>query len=157
MKTLKNYILLAAFLGGTLTSCNFLDKEPTKIPQQEYFNTADEASSFLTGIYAILGQQSFYGGDYMYLVGGDDLSHYGGVNRAPASSGLICKNATASDAAVTALWYTLYSGINRANIFLENIMHSYQYLECNFLNLRFEYRGLIIAPAEFLFGYKNKK
>lgn len=121
MKTLKNYILLVVFLGGALTSCNFLDKEPTKIPQQEYFNTADEASSFLTGIYAILGQQSFYGGDYLYLVGGDDLSHYGGVNRAPASSGLICKNATASDAAVAALWYTLYSGINRANIFLENI------------------------------------
>jgi hypothetical protein len=34
---------------------------------------------------------------------------------------LICNNANTSDPAVAALWYTLYSGINRANIFLENI------------------------------------
>lgn len=122
MKNIKNYILLAALLGGgAFTSCNFLDKEPTKLTLENYFNTADEANSFLTGVYAILGQQSFYGADYLYLVGGDDLSHYGGTNRAPASSGLICNNATSSDAAVTALWYTLYSGINRANILLENI------------------------------------
>lgn len=75
----------------------------------------------MTGIYAELGQSTFYGADYMYLVGGDDLSHYGGSGRAPATKGLICNNATTSDAAVTGFWYTLYSGINRANIFLENI------------------------------------
>ena len=57
----------------------------------------------------------------MYLVAGDDLSHYGGSGRGPASTGLICNNATTSDNAVTAFWYALYSGINRANMFLENI------------------------------------
>ena len=57
----------------------------------------------------------------MYLVGGDDLAHYGGSGRAPATKGLICNNATTSDQAVTGFWYTLYSGINRANIFLENV------------------------------------
>lgn len=107
--------------GGLFASCEFLDKEPTRLTLENYFTTAEEANSFLTGIYAELGQSSFYGNDYIYLVGGDDLSHYGGSGRAPATRGLICHNATVSDPAVTAFWYTLYSGINRANMFLENI------------------------------------
>ncbi len=120
MKTLK-YTIASIIFGGLFASCNFLDKEPTKLTLENYFNTIDEASSFLTGIYATLGQSTFYGADYLYLVGGDDLEHYGGVNRSPASSGLICNIATPSDGAVTGFWYTLYSGINRANLFLENI------------------------------------
>lgn len=120
MKALK-YTIFTLLFGGALTSCNFLDKEPYQLTLSDYFNTADEANSFLTGIYAELGQSTFYGADYMYLVGGDDLAHYGGSGRAPATKGLICNNATTSDAAVTGFWYTLYSGINRANIFLENI------------------------------------
>ena len=107
--------------GGLFASCEFLDKEPTKLTLENYFTTAEEANSFLTGIYAELSQSSFYGEDYIYLAGGDDLSHYGGSGRAPASKGLICNNTTVSDQSVTAFWYTLYSGINRANMFLENI------------------------------------
>ena len=76
---------------------------------------------WLTGTYAILGQSFMHGNEFLYLVGGDDLGHYGGANRGPNKSGLICNNANTSDPAVAALWYTLYSGINRANIFLENI------------------------------------
>lgn len=58
----------------------------------------------------------------MYLAGGDDLQHYGGTStRQPADKGLICANTVSSDPAVTGMWYTLYSGINRANMFLENI------------------------------------
>ncbi|KAB5101253.1 RagB/SusD family nutrient uptake outer membrane protein, partial [Bacteroides thetaiotaomicron] len=120
MKALK-ITIIALLAGFSMASCDFLDKEPTKLPPENYFNTPAEANSFLTGIYAILSQPTFYGGDYMYLVAGDDLSHYGGSGRGPASTGLICNNATTSDNAVTAFWYALYSGINRANMFLENI------------------------------------
>ncbi len=120
MKKLKYTILLMMF-GGMFASCDFLEKEPTTLTLPTYFNSAEEASSFLTGIYAELQQSSFYGENYMYLAGGDDLSHYGGAGRAPATKGLICANATSSDQAVTGLWYTLYNGISRANIFLENI------------------------------------
>lgn len=121
MKLLKHY-LYTFLLAGIITSCNFLDKEPTDLTPETYFNTADEASSFLTGIYAILGQASFYGENYIYLQGGDDLQTYGGSStRTPATKGLICANALSSDPAVTGFWYTLYSGINRANMFLENI------------------------------------
>ena len=120
MKILR--ISIIALLASLFTaSCDFLDKEPTELALDEYFKTPEEASSFLTGTYAILSQPTFYGGDYMYLVAGDDLSHYGGSGRGPASTGLICNNATTSDNAVTNFWYLLYVGVNRANIFLENI------------------------------------
>lgn len=120
MKTLKIAIIFL-LTGFTMVSCDFLEKEPTKLTPDNYFNTAEEASSFLTGIYAILAQPSFYGADYMYLAAGDDLSHYGGSGRGPATRGLICNNALTSDVAVTQFWYVLYSGINRANILIENI------------------------------------
>lgn len=122
MKAFK-ITIISLLAGLTMASCDFLDKEPTKLTPENYFNNPEEASSFLTGVYSVLSQPTFYGGDYMYLVAGDDLSHYGGSGRGPASTGLICNNATTSDNAVTAFWYVLYAGINRANMFLESIDH----------------------------------
>lgn len=121
MKFFK-YTIYLLTIGFLVSACNFLDKEPAKMTQDGYFNSETEAYSFLTGIYATLGQTSFYGEDYLCLVGGDDMQHYGGAStRAPMNRGLICANTVSSDPAVTALWFTLYAGINRANIFLENI------------------------------------
>lgn len=105
----------------SLGSCDFLDKEPTITTSGSYFNNETEAESFLRGVYAILTQPTFYGNQYFYLVGGDDLEHFGGSGRAPANAGLICNNATTSDPYVAGLWYTLYSGVNRANVMLENL------------------------------------
>lgn len=121
MKFFK-YTFCSLLLGVAVSSCNFLDKTPNELTPEVYFNTEEEAMSFLTGIYAILGQGSFYGENFMYLAGGDDLQHYGGAStRSPATKGLICANTITSDPAVTGMWYTLYSGINRASMFLENI------------------------------------
>ena len=52
MKALK-YTIFTLLFGGALTSCNFLDKEPYQLTLSDYFNTADEANSFLTGIYRV--------------------------------------------------------------------------------------------------------
>lgn len=121
MKLFKYFIFTFA-LGASMVSCDFLDKEPTKLTPENFFNTPEETQSFLTGVYAILGQETFYGSNYLYLAGGDDIQHYGGAStRAPMDRGLICANAVTSDPAVTGLWYTLYSGINRASMLLENI------------------------------------
>lgn len=120
MKSIKTTIILLAALLS-LGSCDFLDKEPTSATSDTYLKTETEAASFLNGIYAILTQQSYYGGNYFYLVGGDDLEHYGGSGRAPLNGGLICNNATSSDSYVTSFWYTLYAGVNRANILLSQI------------------------------------
>ena len=120
MKSIKTTIILLAALLS-LGSCDFLDKEPTSATSDTYLKTETEAASFLKGIYAIITQQSYYGGNYFYLVGGDDLEHYGGSGRAPLNGGLICNNATSSDSYVASFWYTLYAGINRANILLSQI------------------------------------
>jgi hypothetical protein len=122
MKYVK-FLIITMVMAIGLSSCDFLDKEPTNTTSGNYFNDESEAKSFLNGIYAILTQPSFYGNDYYYLVGGDDLEAYGGSGRPPSKSGLICNNATTSDPSVYAFWYTLYSGINRANIFLEEVDH----------------------------------
>lgn len=119
MKTLKAIILSFACLA--VVSCDFLEKEPTKLTPGVYFNNAGEAASFLTSVYAPLASQNFYGNEYMYMVCGDDLSHYGG-GRNPQSSGAIsCNNANSSSPQFSNLWQTLYTGIDRANTFLENI------------------------------------
>ena len=120
MKSIKTTIILLAALLS-MGSCDFLDKEPTSATSDTYLKTETEATSFLKGIYAIITQQSYYGGNYFHLVGGDDLEHYGGSGRAPLNGGLICNNATSSDSYVASFWYTLYAGVNRANILLSQI------------------------------------
>ncbi|MCI1646863.1 MAG: RagB/SusD family nutrient uptake outer membrane protein [Bacteroides sp.] len=119
MKKIKIALILWVSIG--ITSCDFLDKEPTYLTPETYFSNESEASSFLTGTYAILQQSAFYGDSWLYLVGGDDLSHYGGAGRAPKSGGLICNNANSGDPLVAQLWYDLYSGVNRSNTFIENV------------------------------------
>lgn len=119
MKTLKTIILSLTCL--TVASCDFLDKEPTKLTPEVYFNNAGEAASFLTSVYAPLASQNYYGNEYMFMVCGDDLSHYGG-GRNPQSNGAIaCNNANSSSPQFSNLWQTLYTGIDRANTFLENV------------------------------------
>lgn len=119
MNTLKAIILSLACL--VVVSCDFLDKEPTKLTPGVYFNNAGEAASFLISVYAPLASQNFYGSEYMFMVCGDDLSHYGG-GRNPQSSGAIsCNNANSSSPQFSNLWQTLYTGIDRSNTFLENI------------------------------------
>lgn len=120
MKAIKTTIILFSSVLA-FTACEFLDKTPTQTTSGSYFKNEAETKSFRDGIYAILTQDSYYGENYYYLSGGDDLEFYGGKNRSPVNKGLICNNATTADPAVAGLWYTLYSGINRANIFMENI------------------------------------
>ena len=59
MKALK-ITIIALLAGFSMASCDFLDKEPTKLTPENYFNTPAEANSFLTGVYAILSQPTFY-------------------------------------------------------------------------------------------------
>ena len=84
MKTIK-IIIISLLVGLNLTSCDFLEKDPTYTTPENFFKNEADATSWLTGTYAILGQSSFYGNEFLYLVGGDDLGHYGGANRGPVT------------------------------------------------------------------------
>lgn len=87
MKTLRIFIitLLACY---SMAACDFLEKEPTQLVPENYFNSPEEASSFLTGIYAILSQPTFYGGDYMYLQPVTTCHILGVAGSAPVSLGI---------------------------------------------------------------------
>ena len=121
MKTIK-IAILSLLVTCTMTSCEFLEKDPSKIVPENYFQNEAEARNFLIGVYSNLGQPSFYGDAYMALAGGDDLSCYAGSTGRISNVGLICNNTTTSDAAVTNFWLDLYNGIERANMFLEGIV-----------------------------------
>jgi hypothetical protein len=117
MKTLKN-IVLSGLMLVSLSSCNFLDKEPHTLTIETYFNTANELQTFLTGVYSPIMNEVFYGNWYpLYDTGGDDLTFY---QRSSPATCMMCANTNSSDMYLTQLWRILYDGINRANILLEN-------------------------------------
>ena len=116
------FIILFVCTCLAVTSCDFLEKDPTKLTPEVYFNNEAEASAFLTGVYGPLISQNLYGGEmYMHQVAGDDLAHYGGGRPAYGNGAISCRNATASSTPFSNIWYTLYVGIDRANTFLEHI------------------------------------
>lgn len=147
MKTIKIALFSLMFTCG-MTSCDFLEKEPYKIVPENYFKDVNEAQKFLTGIYANLAQGSFYGNNYLTIAGGDDLTYYGGGTKR-ITSGLICNNATTSNAPITAFWANLYNGIEHANMFLEQLD--------NVPGIKDEERNRYRAEARFLraFYYFN--
>ena len=118
MKTIK-IIIISLLVGLNLTSCDFLEKDPTYTTPENYFkNEADASLMADRNLCYSWDKVPFYGNEYLYLIGGDDLGHYGGANRGPNKSGLICNNANTSDPAVAALWYTLYCRNQQSQYFL---------------------------------------
>ena len=117
-KHISIYLLFACVLF-LHNSCDFLRTEPHTLVPETYFNTAAEVESFLTGVYAPLMEEHFYGGRYqMYLANGDDLTFY---QRSTPAGSIFTADANPSNPYVTDLWKVLYQGINRANMFIENV------------------------------------
>lgn len=116
MKTIK--FIIISFLCIGIVSCDFLDKEPYKLTPETYFNNETELNNSLIGVYSMLMQEPFYGNFYpLNIAGGDDLTFYQRPN--PPNS-IICANANSATADIMTYWRTLYDGISRANILLEN-------------------------------------
>lgn len=115
---MKNRFLIIIISIAALSSCDkFLDLSPTEVLEpKNYYNTTQELNRTLNGVYDILG------GIYSYVIPiglniGTDEAFF------PASGGigLNINQFEASDASISGLWNSLYSGIYRANILLENI------------------------------------
>jgi len=116
MKTIKYIVILLLCIGAV--SCNFLDKEPYELTPETYFNNETELNNFLIGVYNPLMQETFYGNYYpLYIAGGDDLTFY---QRSTPYNSILCANANSATADIMTYWRTLYDGINRANMLLEN-------------------------------------
>ncbi|ADY51666.1 RagB/SusD domain protein [Pseudopedobacter saltans DSM 12145] len=98
----------------------FLDVKPQDILAPEaYYETEKDLEHSLAGIYDVLGNNVLYGGQILfnYALDGDD----GYCSRVSTTTGPMLYDFTSSDPFVTNHWNTLYIGINRANLLLENI------------------------------------
>lgn len=126
MKFGKNYInnfLFVSMMAVGMSSCNFLDTEPYDfVAPETFFNTEEECEMALAGIYWTLASESVYGENYSCkLSNTDDLSFY---TRANQTDNVATNSHGTGNAEIWNVWEELYSGINNANILLENIDNS---------------------------------
>lgn len=113
-------IFMLFSVASALMSCSFFDVDTAGFiePKDSY---TDEESVYmaLVGVYAPLGDVSFYGRDWFYAFNlQDDLSYY---DRNYTKQELFLNNYTYTNSTLNNLWANLYSGINRANSFLEYV------------------------------------
>ena len=116
--------LLFIFIAGiTLGSCNFFDVETAGFVSPETsYKDEESVQKALVGVYAPLSDLSFYGRDWFYAFNlQDDLSYY---DRNYTKQELFLNNYTYTNATLNNLWANLYTGIDRANSFLEYIQGS---------------------------------
>ncbi|RPD41515.1 RagB/SusD family nutrient uptake outer membrane protein [Chitinophaga barathri] len=114
------YLSLLAIALITQGSCNkFLETVPSDfLAPETYYNTEKELTYALTGVYDVLGSPDLYGDNAFYHF---DITDEGVYGHAGVTAGVQVYNFSSSDPIVAATWKTLYNGIGRANLLLENI------------------------------------
>ncbi|MGJ7029622.1 RagB/SusD family nutrient uptake outer membrane protein [Niabella hirudinis] len=113
-------LLLAAV---NLGSCKkFLKPAPTDfLNTANYYQTEQQLNFALSGVYNTVGNGGFWGSYANYLLDWDaDIAY---MNRLTLN-GPFNFNYSASDPFMTGLWSTLWDGINRANVLMENLDRS---------------------------------
>src|SRR5690606_34633957 len=114
------YKYLLSILLLSFTSCNsFLKEDPTDfVSPANFFSNEKEVFSSLIGVYDILGKREIYG-RYMFFE--MDMSDEGYFGLPSTGQDLALYNYDIGDGKLLAVWTSLYNGINRANVLLENI------------------------------------
>ena len=115
-----NLLLIATcLLLATFSGCKkFLDKSPTFIVKENYYNNENDVNNGLAGVYDVLGKEEIYGGNYQLLLSVADDGFY---SRSAYTFGPAVYNFDAADATVANFWRYLYEGIERANVFLAKV------------------------------------
>lgn len=117
---MKNIIIYSlSIFAFTFSSCNkFLEEVPSDfVAPVNYYKNEKEVYSALAGVYDILGKTSTYG---RYLFFEYDISDQG-YTYFSATQDIGLYNYDIGDVKLIETWSTLYEGINRANLLLENI------------------------------------
>ncbi|QBQ42768.1 RagB/SusD family nutrient uptake outer membrane protein [Sphingobacterium psychroaquaticum] len=115
-------ILINSLLGTMLLfgSCDkFLKENPTDfVAPSNYYRNEKEVLSALSGVYDVLGKSATYG---RYLFFEMDMSDQGFFALSSNTQDIALYNYDIGDTKLLNTWSTLYDGINRANMLLENI------------------------------------
>lgn len=140
MKNLKLYILLA-ILASFAMSCS-LDEEPYGfVSSDKFYKTADDAESGIFFAYATLAEKTYYD-RYFYIVTEVSCESMTLKDGASVDQHDIDRlKADASNEALDYVWRAAYSGINRANIVIENVEE---------VNMDIDYRNQLLGEAYFL-------
>lgn len=104
----------------SLSSCDFLDTLPYDfVAPETFYKNETDCTMALAGIYWTLATDNIYGENYSCkLTNTDDLSFY---TRANQSNNVASNSHTTSNTQIWEAWVELYSGINNANVLIENI------------------------------------
>jgi Shikimate 5-dehydrogenase len=118
MKSYYKYLLALTLV--TQGACKkFLETKPSDfLAPETYYNTEKELTYALTGVYDVLGNSDLYGDNIFYQF---DITDEGVYGHAGVTAGVQVYNFSSSDPIVASTWETLYNGIGRANLLLENI------------------------------------
>lgn len=143
---MKKKILALIALSCILcfSSCtDFLDTKPSTITLETYFNNEFELNSVLNGVYDAMNSNFFYGSTYQLIMAQstDESYNRSAVNISTMSS----YNGLTSNNELARFWNSLYIGINRANILLENIDRV--------PNLSTERKNIFLGETRFLRAY----
>ena len=130
-----------AFAISVLSSCSFLDLEPTIISKETFYKNEAEALYGLAGVYGAMSHEAFYGNYYSLMISNtDDLSYF---NRpVQASTALQQYHFDAGNEYIRKAWTRIYRGIGNANAFMEAVSST-----------DFDPSGALYAEARFLRAY----
>lgn len=120
-QNLKTTILALGCASLLLSSCaDFLDRDPHDFVSPEiFYKNENDCMMALAGVYWTLATDHVYGDRYSNIISNaDDLSYYARLNQ----SGQVYTNShNSSNNDIYQTWTQLYSGINNANVLLDNI------------------------------------
>jgi hypothetical protein len=117
---MKRILILLVISAFVLSSCKkFLDIAPTdSLAPANYYNTEADINAALTGVYDVLGKNATYGRSFFFEM---DVADDSFIALSSWTQDIGLYNYNPSDTKLTDAWTTLYNGINRANMLLENI------------------------------------
>lgn len=122
-KTLLNTAALVSVLIFPVSCKKWLAETPiSKYSADSYFNTADQATAAVLGVYEPLSSQNTYG-FYMSMVFDidSDIAQMDGTGFSNDNRTLAHYNFAPSHNYITAAWQNLYQGIDRANLAIAKI------------------------------------
>jgi hypothetical protein len=117
MKTRIILLIIICTLVGSSCNEDLLNKEiPNNFTRDTYYTTAEELSTALTGVYAILQSTNLISREWFFLhdLRSDEMASGGGQLETPRNQLLIGSHSP-NNAVLTSVWTELYRLIHRAN------------------------------------------
>lgn len=118
---LKTAVLALGCMSLLFPACSdFLDRDPHDFVSPEiFYKNESDCTMALAGVYWTLATDHVYGDRYSNIISNtDDLSYYARLNQ---SNQVYTNSHNSSNNDIYQTWTQLYSGINNANVLLDNI------------------------------------